>query len=246
MFSNFINSVTDLANKMKRVTETDREFIESYLEGSWNNKLSAVFTAFYQYRLSLKALVSESNENYNNEIKKLEKENPLPNHTTPSGLFAIGFAKSIYDENRNIKIFKKFFILDYKAPNHPFELQDHLFTLYLYYMKLNPSVIPFEFVSQIDNVTIELVKTASIAMPLHKECRNIYIRISKSTGTIRKKASERRQEIIEKYYKIQEKQNMTDHGIAREIQNHFEEWGKKPPAPETIKKYLREEGLMKK
>lgn len=246
MFSEFIDSITDFGKMLKDVTDTNQEFTESYLQNSWNNKLSTVFSVFYQYHLSLKALISESDDNYDDVIDKLEKKHPIPNYTSPSGLWAIGFADTFYDEKRNIKIFKKFILIAYKAPNDPFELQDHLFSLYLYYMRFKPTVISFEFASQIDNVTTELVTKASRAMLLHREARNDHIRTSRSTRTIRKKVSDKKQIVLEVFYKIRKRENEIPHRIATAIQKHMKEFGKKPPAPETIKKYLREEGLMEK
>jgi len=236
MFSNFINSVTDLGNKMKRVTETDRVFIESYLEGSWNNKLSTVINVFYQYHLSTKALISESDDYYDDVFDKLEKKNPIPNFTSPSGLWAMCFADYFYDEKRNIKIFKKFIILNYEAPSDPVKLLEHLFSLYLYYMRFKPTVIPFEFASQIDNVTTELVTEASTAMLLHRRARNNYIRTSKSTKTIRKKGSERDQEILEGLNRIKRRKDLSDHRVSTMIRNNFKTLGKKPPSHTTIKK----------
>ena len=102
-----------------------------------------VFNVFYQYHLSLKALISESDYNYDDVIDKLEKKNPMPNFISPSGLSAIGFADRFYDEKRNTKIFKKFILLNYDAPSDPVELLEHLFSLYLYYMKFRPATLPF-------------------------------------------------------------------------------------------------------
>jgi len=246
MFDEFIDSITNFGKKLKGITDTNQKFTESYLQGSWNNKLSTVFSIFYQYHLSQKALISESDDYYDDVIDKLEKKHPIPNYTSPSGLWAIGFADTFYDEKRNIKIFKKFILIAYKAPCDPDELLEHLFSLYLYYMRFKPTVIPFEFASQIDNVTTELVTKASTEMLFHKQARDNYIRTSRSTRTKRKKASDRKQLVLEEFYKIRERENQRPHRIATTIQKHMKEFGKKPPAAETIKKYLREEGLMEK
>ncbi len=71
-------------------------------------------------------------------------------------------------------------------------------------------------------------------------------RILKSTQTIVKKKAEKKQMILEEYYRIKadERKGMSKHKKATTIQKKLGKIYQDPPSLSTIKRYLEEENLI--
>ena len=104
--------------------------------------------------------------------------------------------------------------------------------------------MPFWVTSHMDFSSLKLVEAVFVAMATFKEYRG---RILESGRGKKEKRDERKQPVLEIFHRSSKiKDGMKKHTIARVIRKEFEEQIKhlETPSLDSIKRYLREEGLI--
>jgi hypothetical protein len=128
----------------------------------------------------------------------------------------------------------------FEAPNEPVLIILFLQLLLIYYAYL-AFKIPVAFTVNIDTVAMEIVRAATIAISLYEKVGQQHDRTIKSTDGKRKSKRDRKQDVLETYYKIRNRVDLKPHRIASII---LEQMGERAPSLSTIKRYLAEERLI--
>ena len=154
-------------------------------------------------------------------------------------------------DTKHIENFKLFLSPEYEPPEEIEDHISHLGTLYLYYTFLTPyKIIPLKVALQIDYVMTLLLKSAQAQILILRRAGREVARISKGKKGQKKKMADRRQYVLEEYYKVDRREKLSDHGLADKIQKKLEQIKsegkiKGVPHKDTIKSYLKEAGKIK-
>jgi hypothetical protein len=122
---------------------------------------------------------------------------------------------------------------------HPKSVILFLKLLMIYYAYLAP-ITPSVISVRIDFFATQLVWRCGALISAFDWGGGHLDRTRKSTKQIRKGKSKRKQEVIETYYTISDREALTPHRIANMIKERI---GKNAPSIDTIKRYLREDKL---
>jgi len=147
-------------------------------------------------------------------------------------------------------ILKSFLSPKYKAPIHewklPFRMKilDHLQCL-LYYYIYHDRNMPPETTLFVDFAMTKIVHEATMGMWIIDSHGRDFDRIEEGVKKKRSKKAERKQYVLEIYYRTDQiAPSMKPHRIAKIIKDILEKEMKSSPSIDTIKRYLREEGLV--
>ena len=104
--------------------------------------------------------------------------------------------------------------------------------------------IPINMLLRIDLAAVKLgasIKTFSFHLKISGKKT---FRIKKGQKKLKRKKADRKQPVIEEYHRI-DKTGMKPHRIATTIKENLEKWQRDVPSVDTIKRYLKEEKLIK-
>jgi hypothetical protein len=142
-----------------------------------------------------------------------------------------------------INIINSFLSEEYKTPQYPTNIYQHLVALYIFYFSLALIKIPATMLSKIDFVMTRLVYHALWTTFEVSEFGRESYRIEKGKIAIKKAGFIRKQPVLEAYYRI-DKTGIKPHKIATTIRKYLEKTQKVPPSVDTIKRYLKAENLI--
>ena len=151
------------------------------------------------------------------------------------------WAKIFRDDTIQVHYFKNILSTQYLDTD---SISENLFILYLqlliiYYAYIAPEM-SLEITLQIDFFTTQLVWFGLVMVMESQKFGPNFDRTTKSTKAKRKGKAKKKQEVIETYYKVSDRKDLTPHRIATSI---MEILGKRAPSTGTIKRYLKEEGI---
>lgn len=132
---------------------------------------------------------------------------------------------------------------NYRWPKDPDDLYDHLFSLFYFTsMMLLFREINILILLKIDYVMMRLSYAAMAYILFFDTIGKRQYRVEKGKAEKQKVKAERMQPVIEAYYRI-DKDGLTNHKIASTIREFLGKNRTSPPSVDTIKRYLKEEGL---
>lgn len=112
-----------------------------------------------------------------------------------------------------------------------------------YYTIFNLKTLPVNIILKIDSIFTQLAFEVSSFLALSPRVVDWYYRIERGKTKKRKIKAERKQPVIEAYYRI-DRDGLSFHGIAKAIKKYLDSIQKNPPSIDTIKRYLKQENLI--
>ena len=216
---------------------------------TWNEQREYIYLQLLSYMAALQACnVREKGKSFN-ELYSEFGINTI-NKETKYG-FDIFSNLSENDVNHIFDTFKLILAQDYSPPfNQPLMLFSHLISIYFYYCFMTltsseiKSAISGNIIFTLDNAMTQIIeKATTISMKL-KEYGFGQEKAHKGNKEKKRIKQLRKKLVIEKFNNIQRKDSLSLNRIAKIIQEDLKKDGTIIKSPNTIKRYLREAGLI--
>jgi hypothetical protein len=141
-------------------------------------------------------------------------------------------------------IFELFFSEDsYELPDHPEEIRLHLLALYAFYRHLCPADPPALLILRLTYIATKLAWAITAATGISARVGATKDRTTKGTAVKKSKKDEMKKMVIAELKEINTS-GMSNHKIARTLHAHLGKKMQHPPCVDSIKRYLKEDGLI--